>query len=587
MGRPLRVANCSGFYGDRLAAAREMVDGGPIDVLTGDWLAELTMLILSKDRARSENGGFAKTFVTQMEHVMGTCLDQGIKVVANAGGLNPRGCAAAINDVAERLGLHPTVAYVGGDDFLDRLDDLQADGHTLRNMDTGQAFGGRNALTANAYLGCWGIVEALNAGADIVITGRTTDASVVMGPAAWHFGWGRTDWDRLAGACVAGHVIECGCQATGGNYSFFQEVPELEYPGFPIADIYADGASEITKHPGTGGLVSVGTVTAQLLYEVIGPRYFNPDVVARFDTVRLEQCGSDRVAITGVRGEPAPSGIKLGINYVGGFRRTLAFPLTGLDVEEKAALVERTLWSTVPKESIDSVSTELRRTDRHDPERNELAIAELVVNLKDRDEKKIGRAVSDAVVQMALASYPGMFGGGMLTAKPATYGVYWPTLIPNELCASECVVNGLTTMVPNTTPGLPGDVVSGWVPALPSFDAGRTVREPLGRIVGARSGDKGGNANVGLWVRTPEQYVWLESFLTVDALAELLPEAREHAVERYELPNLFALNFVFRGLLQEGVAASTRRDPQAKGFGEYIRARVVDIPAVLLTGDAR
>jgi len=580
---PLRVANCSGFYGDRLSAAREMVEGGPIDVLTGDWLAELTMLILAKSRAKDHSTGYARTFVAQMEHVMGTCLERGIKVVSNAGGLNPAGCADAVRQVADRLGLAPTIAHVAGDDVLGRLDDLRAAGHDLRHLDTGEPLGSRAVLTANAYLGCWGIVEALQGGADIVITGRTTDAAVVMGPAAWRFGWGRTDWDPLAGACVAGHIIECGPQATGGNYAFFQEVPGLERPGFPLAEIHADGSTVITKHPGTGGLVSVGTVTAQLLYEIGEARYLNPDVVARFDTVGLEQAGPDRVLVHGVRGEPAPPSTKVCINYEGGYRNSMTFCLTGLDVEEKADLVERTFWGSFPdgREGFARTSTQLVRSDHADPRTNEEAVATLTVTAKDPDPRKVGRAFANVGIEMALASYPGMFArGGPAEAQP--YGVYWPTLIPSDLCWSEVVVAGRRSVVDNTAPGLPGAEVEPARPGHPPPPGGPTVRAPLGRVAGARSGDKGGNANVGLWVRSPEAYAWLESFLTVDRLGELFPEARVREVDRHLLPNLLALNFVFRGLLDEGVASSTRMDPQAKGLGEYLRARVVDIPAAIV-----
>ncbi|MGH9115198.1 MAG: acyclic terpene utilization AtuA family protein, partial [Acidimicrobiales bacterium] len=285
MSEPIRIANCSGFYGDRLSAAREMVDGGPIDVLTGDWLAELTMLILAKGMQRDPAGGYARTFVTQMEQVMGDCLDRGIKVVSNAGGLSPRGCAQAVEAVAARLGLHPVVAFVEGDDLVPRMEELRAAGVEFSHMDTGQPLGDRPVMTANAYLGGWGIAEALGRGADIVVTGRVTDAALVVGPAAWHHRWRRDDWDALAGAVVAGHVIECGPQATGGNYSFFTEVPGLDHPGFPIAEVAPDGSSVITKHRGHGGQVSVGTVTAQLLYEIAGPAYANPDVTARFDSI--------------------------------------------------------------------------------------------------------------------------------------------------------------------------------------------------------------------------------------------------------------------------------------------------------------
>ena len=309
MSEPLRIANCSGFYGDRLSAAREMVDGGPIDVLTGDWLAELTMLILWKGLQRDPGRGWAHTFLTQMEDVLGTCADRGIKVVTNAGGLNPAALADQVRLLADRLGLSVSVAHVEGDDLLPRLDRLRADGHDLAHLDTGAPLASAHGtvVSANAYLGAWPIVEALGAGADVVVCPRVTDASLVVGPAAWHHGWTTTDWDALAGAVVAGHVIECGPQATGGNYAFFTEVPGMEHPGFPLAEVAADGSSVITKHPGTGGEVSVGTVTAQLLYEIGGHHYPNTDVVARFETIEVTEVGRDRVRLSGTKGLPAPA----------------------------------------------------------------------------------------------------------------------------------------------------------------------------------------------------------------------------------------------------------------------------------------
>lgn len=580
---PIRIANCSGFYGDRISAAREMVDGGPIDVLSGDWLAELTMLILAKNRIRDASTGFARTFVTQMEQVMGDCLDRGIKVVSNAGGLAPAACAEAVHAVADKLGLAPTIAYIEGDDLLDRLAELRAAGHGLENLDTGAALGDQPVLTANAYLGGWGIADALARGADIVITGRTTDAALVVGPAAWRHGWGRDDWDALAGAVVAGHVIECGAQATGGNYSFFQEVPGLEHPGFPIAEVAADGSSIITKHPGHGGRVSIGTVTAQLLYEIGGPAYLNPDVTARFDTIRLDEVGPDRVRISDVHGEPPPATSKVCINFEGGHRTTTTLYLTGLDVEEKAALLERGLWSSIPggRDAFADVTVQLVRTDHDDPATNEEAVAQLRITVKDPDERKVGRALSAAVTELALSSYPGYTGGG---ASTQSYGVYWPAAIPSDLVWQEVVVDGARTIVESTPPGpardlgstrpRPGGPVTG--------DPGATVRAPLGRVAGARSGDKGGNANVGVWARTDEAYAWMEQLLTIERFKELLPETAPLTVERHPLPNLRAVNFVVRGLLGEGVASSTRMDPQAKGFGEYLRAKVVDVPTAFL-----
>jgi Acyclic terpene utilisation family protein AtuA len=586
MSAPIRIANCSGFYGDRLSAAREMVEGGPIDVLTGDWLAELTMLILARTRATRPGGGYARSFVTQMEQVMGTCLDRGVKVVTNAGGLDPEGCADAVAAVADELGLSPTIAYVNGDDLLPRLDELVAAGVDLSHLETGEPIGDTSRLiSANAYLGCWGIVEALGRGADIVVTGRTTDAAVVCGPAAWHHGWARDDWDALAGGVVAGHVIECGTQATGGNYSFFTEVPGMTRTGFPWAEVAADGSSVIGKHDGTGGEVSIGTVTSQLLYEIGAPAYLGPDVTARFDTIELDQVAPDRVRIRGARGEPPPPTLKVAMNELGGYRNDIGVALTGLDIEAKAQLVEDAFWEACPFKPSDfaSVTTRVVRTDKADPATNEEAVAVWRLTLKDPDERKVGRAVSNALVELGLATIPGFFGVGGGPREGRPYGVYRPAVVPAELVPQHVVVlGGDRTVVDSVAPR------SGPVQVTPAPGpnvvppGGDTVAAPLGRVVGARSGDKGGNANLGVFVRSDEGWAWLDDFLTTDELRALLPETAGLAVDRHRLPALRSLNFVIHGLLQEGVAASTRQDAQGKSLGEWLRARVVEVPAALL-----
>ncbi len=581
----LRIANCSGFYGDRLSAAREMVEGGPIDVLTGDYLAELTLMILFKDRMKHPGAGFAKTFLRQLEEVLGTCIDRGIKIVVNAGGLNPAGLAAEVETLATKLGIRARVAYVDGDDLVGALPGLQAQGAELRHLDKGTPLASLKAqvVTANAYLGGWGIVEALGRGADVVVCPRVTDAALVVGPAAWKFGWGRDDWDRLAAAIVAGHIIECGAQCTGGNYSFFKEVPDIGRIGFPIAEMHADGSFVVTKHPGTGGLVSVGTVTAQLLYEIQGPRYLNPDATARFDSIRLEQAGSDRVRVSGIRGEPPPPTTKVCINYLGGYKNAMTFVLAGLDIDEKARLAEETLWTLCGgRARFADTTVRLTRSDRPDPHANEDAFAYLQVTVKDPDATLVGRAFSNKAVEMALANYPGFF----ITSPPGDaipYGVYWPALVPSEVVPHRVVIDGETIPIPPVR--VTGTVdISVPSPARPAPPDGPTERLPLGTVCGARSGDKGGNANVGVWVRNPATYAWLERHLTVDRFRALVPEAATLTVERHPLPNLLSLNFIVHGLLGDGVAASTRGDPQAKSLGEYLRARLVDIPRVLLGG---
>ena len=584
MADPIRIANCSGFFGDRLSAAKEMVEGGPIDVLTGDWLAELTMLILARTRAKRPGGGYAHTFVAQMEQVMGTCLDRGIKVVSNAGGLDPDGCAEAVARAAQNLGLRPRIAYVRGDDLVPRIRELIAEG-ALRHFETGDPIKDASAfLTANAYLGGWGIADALAQGADIVIAGRTTDAAVVCGPAAWHHGWSRTEWNALAGGVVAGHVIECGCQATGGNYSFFTEVPGMARPGFPWAEIAEDGSSVIGKHDGTGGEVSIGTVTSQLLYEIGGPRYLGPDVTTRFDTIRLEQVGPDRVRVYGVQGEPPPPTLKVCLNRHGGFRNDIRVGLTGLDIEAKARLVEEAFWAACPyaPEDFAQVVTRLIRTDRPDPETNEQAVAIFYLGVKDADAKKVGRAFSNAMIETALASIPGFFGlsGGPGEGRP--YGVYEPALVPAAAVPQEVVLlGGSVRGVDSVIPPAPFAALPAPEPTA-SAPGGPMRRAPLGAVFGTRSGDKGGNANLGIFARSDAAWAWLDAFLDADRLRSLLPEVAGLEIERYRLPALRSLNFVIQGLLEEGVAASTRQDPQAKGLGEWLRARVVEMPATLL-----
>ncbi len=594
MTRPVRIANCSGFYGDRFSAAREMLDG-PIDVLTGDYLAELTMLILWKARRKDPGLGYATTFLRQMQDVLGTCLQRGIKVVANAGGLNPDGLAARITELSPAA----RVAYLTGDDLAPAIKDLQAEGHEFINLDTGVPLAKAElpVVTANAYLGGWGIAAALQAGADVVICGRVTDASLVTGPAAWWHGWRRDDWDALAGAVAAGHVIECGPQATGGNYSFLGEIADWRYPGFPIAEVAADGSSVITKHDGTGGLVSAGTVTAQLLYEIGEPAYRNPDVVAYFDTIHLEQAGPDRVALTGTRGSPPPDTLKVALNMLGGYRNTMTMVITGLDVEAKAEHATRLLFERLGGPAqFEEADVRLLRFDRPDAPANELATAHLRVTVKDQDERKVGRAFSDAITELALAGYAG-FHTTTPPAGASAYGVYWPALIPARLVAQQVhLPDGSTTAVrpdhhdpgPRATlqavpvPGPQPDAQDAEGSGGTSTDTEPSVTVPLGRLCGARSGDKGGNANVGLWAVSPAAYAWLRRYLTVEKFRELLTEAADLEVDRYELPNLLALNFVVHGLLAPGVSATTRPDPQAKGLGEYLRSRLVMVPADLV-----
>ncbi len=664
--RAVRIANCSGFFGDRLSAAREMVDGGPIDVLTGDWLAELTMLILARQRMKHGVGsGYARTFLTQMKDVLGDCLDRDIKIVTDAGGLDPQGLADAVRDAARKSGLHPRIAVVTGDDLAGRMDELRAGGEEFRNLDTGEPFDdmGVAALAANAYLGGRGITAALTHGADIVITGRVTDAALTVGPSAWWHGWDYDDpaaIDALAGALVAGHVIECGAQATGGNYSFFTDVPDLAHAGFPIAEVGADGTAVITKHPGTGGLVSVGTVTAQLLYEVGDAVYLNPDVSADFRTIALAQVGRDRVRISGVQGMAPPTRLKVSLNYLGGFRNSMTLVLTGLDIEAKAeaalqiiagiglADIDRSAEELASLSSLPvaELSVDLIRADTDDPTSQQRAQAQLRLSAKDPDADNVGKAFTAPAVESALASYPGMFP----TAPPAPgtpYGVFWPTSVDRAAVTTTVTIDGRPVAVlhddqvdgaesqPTPAPPAPAARADAAAAATAWVGEENCIRVPLGWIAGARSGDKGGNANVGVWIPDPVEieaialaagevdamvepiavtvddvarlwesdnpidaepeaagraeatYVWLRHVLEQpEAVQRLIPEARGLPVEIVALPNLRAVNIVIIGLLGRGVSENTSLDPQAKGLGEYLRSRHIAVPTELLDTDS-
>ncbi|KOG36911.1 acyclic terpene utilization AtuA family protein [Streptomyces resistomycificus] len=558
----LRIGNASGFYGDRFDAVREMLTGGELDVLTGDYLAELTMLILGRDRLKDPCAGYARTFLGQLEECLGLAHERGVRIVTNAGGLNPAGLAARTRELADSLGLPVRVAHVEGDDLT-------------------AAHPG--SLAAHAYLGGFGIAACLREGADVVVTGRVTDAALVTGPAAAHFGWTPTDHDRLAGAVVAGHVLECGTQATGGNYAFFadRDVRRLRHPGFPLAELHEDGTAVITKHPGTGGLVDVGTVTAQLLYETAGARYAGPDVTARLDTVRLTQDGPDRVRVDGVRGEAPPPTLKVGRNRLGGFRNEVTFVLTGLDIETKAALVREQMTDAMAKSPPADIRWDLVRTDRPDAPTEETASALLRLVVRDPDQAVVGRAFSGAAVELALASYPG-FHVVAPPGKGSPYGVFEEAYVPQEAIDHVAVLHDgrRAPVAPAHVTRVLEDLPE---PPLPEpAPPGPTRRAPLGLVAGARSGDKGPNANVGVWARTHDAWRWLAHELTVDRFRQLIPESSGLKVTRHVLPDLRALNFVVEGILGEGVAAQHRFDPQAKALGEWLRSRHLDIPEALL-----
>ena len=587
MEEVIRIGNCSGFYGDRLAAAKELIDGGPIDVLTGDYLAELTMTILyNQMQTRGENMGYVGTFLKQIKDVAKDCQEKNIKIVSNAGGLNPKSMAAEVENILSDLGLDLKVAYIDGDDIKEDIEEFQKDGEQFINIDRGIPLSesSNTIVTANTYFGAWGIKEALDQGADIVICPRVTDAAVVIGPAAWKFNWRRNDYDALAGALAAGHIIECGAQCCGGNYSFFEEVPSFRNVGYPIAEIEADGSFTVSKHPGTGGLISVGTITAQLLYEIKAPAYYNPDVIAHFDTMKIEQTGEDRVRVTGTRGSSPPPTHKVCVNSLGAHKQSFEVLLTGLDIEKKAEIyVDQIFHNLGGMEQFDDVDVQLIRSDKENPETNEEAHAALRITVTASDPTKLGRLMQAQITELALAAIPGNTGRGAAGYNGDRVIAYWPTVIDSKRVTETVHFEGQSIdVLPTQRLGLEEMYYQKEPVSIAQAPSGDTTIIPFGRLYGTRSGDKGGAANCGVWAKTDEAYSFLFEFLTIEKFKELAPDMAQYKIERFEMPNLRALNFYIHDVLGEGVSSNHRIDGQAKSLGEYLRAKHIEAPTFLV-----
>ena len=582
----IKIANCSGFYGDKLSAAKELVDGGPIDVLTGDYLAELTMAILySQKLQRGEDKGYVGTFLKQIKEVAKSCKEKKIKIISNAGGLNPKSMASEIKKILDEQSIDMKVAYIDGDDLLPRMEDLTKEGEVFENIDKNIPLNdsGFSTLTANAYLGAWGIKEALDNGADIVVCPRVTDAAVVIGPAAWKFNWDRNNYDALAGALAAGHIIECGCQATGGNYAFFKEVSSFDNVGYPIAEILEDGSFYVTKHPGTGGLVSKGTVTAQLLYEISSPAYKNPDVIAHFDTLKIEDIEKDKVYISGCRGSSPPKDHKVCINLAGGFRNGMEIMLTGLDIEAKAKVFEDALFNSVGgKEQFDEVSIQLHRTDKENPISNEESMASLVISVKSMNADLVGRLFSAKIIELALANIPGFFAqGGVKSSGPVI--VYWPALIDSKHIKEKVYIEDKEIEIIPTSQMDFEDIYYQRDPIeIEEIEIKDEENIYFGDLYGTRSGDKGGCANIGVWAKNSKSFAFLSKYLSEEKLKELLPDLKDFKIERFELSNINSLNFYIHGILEDGVSSNNRKDSQAKSLGEYLRAKIITVPKEIL-----
>jgi len=584
------IANCGGFWGDDPTAAKRQVQGGPVDYLVMDYLAEITMAILQKQRAKDPAAGYAKDFLVQLRDVLVDCVEKGITVISNAGGVNPSACADAVRALAEELGVAESVriAVVAGDDLYGELDALGSAGYTLDNLETGQPLSEvrDQVLAANVYLGAAPIVRALEWGANVVIAGRVTDTSVTLAPMIHEFGWAADDWDKLAAGVVAGHIIECGSQCTGGNFTDWDTVPTFRSIGFPLIEANEGGEFVVTKHPGTGGIVTVDTVREQLLYEMGAPGYLSPDCTARFDSVQLTQQGPDRVRVTGVRGEAPPERLKVAISYAGGYRAVGRMLISGPDVLRKAHKAAEVFWDAAGgRDLYDQSLTQFVGWDASHPS---LALEQpsevlMQVSVRDADRTKIQERFAPMVVGTMLASLPGMtMPGDQGRPRPSDVVSHWAALIPRVAIAATVTMGDRQESVPTTFSGSSSAFVPEAVELVPWPADGQTVTVPLVRLCLARSGDKGDTANIGVLARSPEVYSWLLDTLTPERVAAHFKGVCQGPVERHPLPNLLAVNFLLHESLGGGGTSSLRFDAQGKTYAQYLLSLDVTVPSALL-----
>lgn len=574
----LRIGNAGGYWGDDLGALKRQLDGGPIDVITMDFLAEITMSILHKQLQRDPKAGYARDFVTQMRTVMATAVERGVTIISNAGGARPRSCAEALLAVATESGLYPTIGVVEGDDVLDELSEWHRRGVDLSNMDDGQPFESiaDRVISANAYFGAAPVVEALTRGAQIVVTGRVTDTGITVAPMMHHFGWRCDDFDKIASGIIAGHILECGAQATGGNFTDWRAVPSYHHIGYPIAEVYADGSFVVTKHQGTGGLVSVETVREQLVYEMGDPaRYLTPDVVVDFTSIQLESDGPDRVRVSGVRGAAPTDSLKVSMSHAEGFKASGAVIVSGPDARAKSETFADILWNRLPDFEATLVE-HIGENATWGPLSPDTQAPEIMLRfgVRDPDRTKVQRFAA-ALAGLILSGPPGVAVTG---GRPPAQNVvaYWPCLIPRELCTASVTTIGATedsTVMEFTGPTGPGQVTPtdrDGSEREPVILTGTTMTVPLSAIAHGRSGDKGDTCNIGIIARHPAVYPWLEEHITAERVKEAFRGIATGDVERFEVPNIDALNFLLHGCLGGGGTLSLHIDAQGKTYSHAL-----------------
>lgn len=594
-GKVVRIGGASGFWGDSARATGQLLQVEQLDYIVYDYLAEITMSILARARAKDDSKGYATDFVSAaMQPNLAAIAGRGVKVISNAGGVNPQACVAALRALIEQQGLNLKVACVVGDDLLDRREQLQAQGIT--EMFSGAAFPAADkVLSINAYLGAFPIARALAMGADIVVTGRCVDSAVTLGACIHAFGWTRDDLDALAMGSLAGHILECGPQATGGNFTDWEKVPDLATIGYPVAEITADGSFICTKPEGTGGLVSVGTVSEQLLYEIGDPQaYILPDVVCDFSTAAIEQVGPNRVRVAGATGRPAPDTYKVSATYADEFRGGTYLTFYGIDADRKARALGEAVFTAArntlkayglpdfSETSIELIGAESQYgAFRQIEGSREVAMK---IAAKHAMQAGIGILLKEAV-GLGLATPPGLSGFAGSRPSPSPVVRLFSCTVPKAQVQVR-VLLGDDAVASDEVHGTVLNVASIARPALPAAQpAGEMIKVPLIAIAWGRSGDKGDKANIGIIARRPEYFPFICAALTEDAVRErfshFLADASAASVQRYLLPGIHAVNFLLHDVLGGGGVASIRNDPQGKGYAQLLLSCPIPVPKAL------
>jgi len=572
MTEVLRIANASGYWGDDLTALRRQIEGGPIDVVTMDFLA-------------------ARDFVDQMRDVLGLAMQRDVTIIANAGGVAPQACADAIVAAVADQGLDPRIGVVAGDDLMDRLATWHGDGIAMDNMDDGRSFGtiADQVTSANAYFGAAPVVRAIEEGAQVIVTGRVTDTGITLAPLVHRFGWADDDWDKLAAGIIAGHILECGAQSTGGNYTDWREIDSFHNIGYPIVEVEADGAFVVTKHEGTGGAVTAKSVKEQLVYEMGDPvAYLTPDVTVDFSSIEVEEVGPDRVRVSGIRGAAPTDLLKVSMSYNDGFKATGSLMVCGPQAREKATAFGEIVFGRLPDyehklvEFVGGDATWGRLSPNPEP-------AEVLFRcgVRDRDRAKISE-FSKMLAATVLSGPPGVAVTG---GRPAIQDVvaYWPCLVPRDLCAADVAVFGGGGPTIDETVAFKGTAGPGRVdnPGRPrEFPpvalTGATVTAQLADIAHGRSGDKGDTCNIGIIARHPGIYPWLVENITAARVKAAFDGICHGEVERFEVPNIESLNFLLHESLGGGGTLSLHIDAQGKTYSHALLSIEIEIDQAYL-----